>query len=362
MIWLTCMLVSALTVAPRDVAITVAITKEDRVLVIVANREDGVVGVDITDDVPIPDVFAAADWARSHELDVTERPTVTLAHTALRPGAGNGAHHIAAAVNYVDHARETSMVPGDVFVFPKIGQAAGADATVGTVTGELLDYEVELCARFDRTVGTRADMRDARVALFLCHDWSERAVVIREFDEKQPRKASGFTRGKSHPDYYQASPIVVVPHAWQAFARSIELELRVDGEVRQRGHTRDMIAAIDELVGLALDCGTARDYLSWTGPAAVLPDGVITPDMTLLTGTPSGVAFAPPSTWFRVANALEYFVIGVFGPFYRMSPRQYVREEYVDALVADRVFLQPGQVVVSSGTYLGRLTARIINR
>lgn len=359
--FMTSILLSAMAVAPRDIAITVAITHDDHAIIVTDIRDDGVRGVDVTDALDHVSFFAAADWASTHAVDLARRPAIDVGYAALQPAGGLGEHHVAAAINYVDHARETALTPGEVFVFPKIGRSTGPFASVTAQADELLDWEVELCVRFDRTLSSTVDLKDARAALFLCHDWSERAVVVREFDEKHPKTAGGFTKGKSHPGYYQSSSIVLVPHDWRKLATMLTLELRVDGVVRQSGKTSEMILHIDELAALALERGAAPEYRTYDGFTAVLPHAVIEPEMTVLTGTPAGVAFSPPSTWFRMVNGIEYFVTGLFGPFYRTSPRGYVLEEYIAKLIAERVFLQPGQVVVSSGTYLGTLEAHIVS-
>lgn len=60
--------------------------------------------------------------------------------------------------NFPEHAEEASS--GSVFQFPKFGARSPARTTVKREDGILLDYEVELCGRFDRDI-TALDDFDA---------------------------------------------------------------------------------------------------------------------------------------------------------------------------------------------------------
>ncbi|HAK92344.1 hypothetical protein [Massilia timonae] len=85
-----------------------------------------------------------------------------------------GLAHIAAGTNYPAHGKEVGM--HEAFLFPKLSAAGAPRARVAAVPGALLDYEVEVCARFDRELRSGADFDAARKGFFLCGDFSDRAT------------------------------------------------------------------------------------------------------------------------------------------------------------------------------------------
>jgi 2-keto-4-pentenoate hydratase/2-oxohepta-3-ene-1,7-dioic acid hydratase in catechol pathway len=103
-----------------------------------------------------------------------------LAIKDLLPAAGGGVRHLATGTNFREHAKEAGI--DTVFNFPKFGPATPARSTVKLRPGALLDYEVEICARFDRDIRSLADFDAARKGFFLCGDFTDRARLLRLID------------------------------------------------------------------------------------------------------------------------------------------------------------------------------------
>lgn len=78
--------------------------------------------------------------------------------------AGKIQRHIASGTNFREHFEETRSQ--SVFSFPKFGLPTPPVTTVNLHDGVLLDYEVELCMRFDRDLLTIQDFDAAQKGVF----------------------------------------------------------------------------------------------------------------------------------------------------------------------------------------------------
>ena len=81
------------------------------------------------------------------------------------PAAGTAARHVASGTNFPEHQEETGSE--SVFNFLKFGVATPPVATVSNDVEELLDYEVEICTRFNRDIELIEDF-DAVQKSFFC--------------------------------------------------------------------------------------------------------------------------------------------------------------------------------------------------
>ena len=72
----------------------------------------------------------------------------------------------------------------------------------------LLDYEVELCMRFDRTISSPEDFDAAVKGLFLCGDFTDRGKLIRLVDPDNLDSGRGFSDGKSRVDFYPSGALL----------------------------------------------------------------------------------------------------------------------------------------------------------
>lgn len=170
---------------------------------------------------------------------------------------------------YAAHAKEfdgTVQQP-EPCIFLKSPEAlcATTDNVVLPPGSRALDYEVELVV----VIGGRlknASVEAVKKAIYgytLMCDYSER--------EMQLERGGQWTKGKSYESFAPVGPVFVtadeVPEP-----DNIDLELYVNGELRQKGNTSDLIMPIYELVAYVSQFMT------------LVPGDVIS------TGTPAGVA------------------------------------------------------------------------
>lgn len=194
------------TLAPIDQAHTFAqVRQADRVHTLLAvklgagklaaidlSAASGLHGDDAFDVIKRFDTAALDRLARQAE-DVRSYPLEHLLGVGPR-----GLAHIAAGTNYPAHGAEVGMQ--EAFLFPKLSQSGGPRTTVAAAPGALLDYEVEVCARFDRELRSSADFDAARKGFFLCGDFSDRATLVRNINLANPASGDGFADAKSGPD------------------------------------------------------------------------------------------------------------------------------------------------------------------
>lgn len=288
---------------------------------------------DLAIDAPTPERFAQADLVVSPAI---------------------GTAHVAAGTNYPAHGEEVGI--DQVFLFPKFSVATPHQTQVAAAPGALLDYEIELCARFNSDIASYQDFTTAMKGVFLCGDYTDRARLMREVDPDDVASGRGFTDAKSGDDRFPVGPYTVVPDDWRSFLNDVRMTLRVNGEVRQDARGAEMIKRLDEIV---LDTLNQGDALRWTfgGDRVRLIEGeTIRKGQVVLTGTPDGVVFRQPTTGFIFWNGTEWFF--TFG-FLDSGPLDYVIEEFIEDARASGTYLQPGDAVVMEATYLGEITLTV---
>jgi 2-keto-4-pentenoate hydratase/2-oxohepta-3-ene-1,7-dioic acid hydratase in catechol pathway len=265
-----------------------------------------------------------------------------------------GEAHIAAATNYADHQEETDS--SEVFLFPKLGAATEEPTKVATGPDVLLDYEIEICALFDRDVATPNDFDAAVKGFFLCSDFTDRATLLRLIDLGDMANGAGFTEGKSGAGRFAVGDRLVIPRDWRSFIDHVPLRLSVDGELKQRALGADMLLKLDEIVAMALQEGEADRWRYEGSPVPLLDAGVIARGQAILTGTPGGVAMQIPSPGWLILKFLKWlFTLA----WLDTSLRDFMVDEFVVSSAEQGTFLQPGQSVEMSAGPLGSLTVAV---
>lgn len=259
-----------------------------------------------------------------------------------------GVAHIAAGTNYPAHGAEVGI--GEAFLFPKIAQAGGPRTTVAAAPADLLDYEVEVCARFDRELRSLADFDAARKGFFLCGDFTERATLVRNIDLRNIASGDGFADAKAGGDRFPSGPFLVVPRDWKTFLAGVTIATQVNGTQRQQARAGDMIKDLRAIVGETLDGAATR---SWSYRGARIPmvaRAAIGTESAVLTGTGEGVIFQEP------APAVMKEVMGASN----RAAQQAVIERYLADEAARRIYLQPGQQVRYSSNVLGWIQTTVV--
>lgn len=181
---------------------------------------------------------------------------------------------VAIGLNYRRHAEESGLpIPMEPVVFTKaLTSIAGPNDDVRLPDGsEATDWEIEL----GLVIGTKAHKVSKENALrhvagyVLANDISER--------DWQIKRNGQWGKGKSFDGFGPVGPWLVTADEL-ADPQNVPLELKVNGEVRQRSNTSDMIFSVAEIVSYVSQFMT------------------LLPGDLLITGTPEGVGLGmkPP--------------------------------------------------------------------
>jgi 2-keto-4-pentenoate hydratase/2-oxohepta-3-ene-1,7-dioic acid hydratase in catechol pathway len=346
-----------LEIAPPDQALTFA-KAGDRLIVVTAYGNGEISGVLIADalnvssDDPI-ELFNAVGYSAIQQALSGVDPTLIVSVAAAELGipVRLADQHIAAGTNFAAHAEEASVEDGP-FLFAKM---VTPTAPVGTVSNasRLLDYEVELAYV---TLGPAAlDARPQTMGLILCNDFTDRAALVRNVNLSDVTSGDGFTTGKSAPGFLPVSNLFVIPRNLDDFVASLNLQLSVNGLVRQDASMALAIWDIDEIFRQTQ--AIERRTWDYRGQQVRLPltDSVIPSRTLVMTGTPAGVLFQGVPTMDYVSAAASW----AFGGWNRPIT-DWVIETYVAARMADNSFLQTGDVVVIQAPFLGVIETTVV--
>jgi 2-keto-4-pentenoate hydratase/2-oxohepta-3-ene-1,7-dioic acid hydratase in catechol pathway len=274
---------------------------------------------------------------------------------SLLPAGGAGLRHIATGTNFREHAEEAGV--GEVFNFPKFGPATPARTSVVLRPDALLDYEVEICARFDRDVGSVTDFDAARKGFFLCGDFTDRARLMRLVDPKNVASGRGFSDAKSAPDFFPTGAFLVIPRDWKTFVGRERMSTEVNGEVRQDARGGEMMLDFRGIVRKALTNGGGGSYTYHGSSVPLLAGGTIKRGAVVMSGTSEGVVFVPPSARDYLMGGTRYIFTG---PMFRGESAQRVMiEGFIDKERQAGRYLQSGDVVNHRSSTMGDLTVRV---
>ena len=251
-------------------------------------------------------------------LEALEGPEATGSTDELTVPLMLGDAHIAAGTNYAEHAEEV-LLDDPPFLFPKLARTTPWNAPVPWV--KRLDYEAEMAA-VPLSPMTDTESETA-YALILSNDFTDRLTLVRELDLGEPLGTTGFAAAKGQAGFLPIGAWLVIPrHA--DFYRKLELRLYVNGRLRQRFQTRDMILSVNDIVRQAVR-DRSNEYRRGASTVDLIPTTGITPRTLILTGTAGGVIFKPMNVW-----------------------RQ-------------GIYLQRGDVVRTEASYLGTLQNKVVS-
>jgi len=228
---------------------------------------------------------SAGGQGRSHRLADVE---------LLAPLQEPRGNVIAMGRNYQKHAVETAVVEGREPSPPTIFTKAitsltepFADIAIDPHISDKIDWEVELAVVIGRR-GANIKRADARQYVFgytVLNDVSARDI--------QNGWGGQYFKGKSLDRSCPTGPWIVtsdeVPDP-----QALNLQLRVNGTLKQDGNTRDMIYPVDAII-------------EWASKGMTLLPGSI-----IATGTPDGVGFArTPPEFLKPGDVMETEVQGI---------------------------------------------------
>lgn len=186
---------------------------------------------------------------------------------------------------YAAHAQEfDASTVDEPAIFLKSVSAISQDLGVVLCPegSQKLDYEVELAVMLRATL-KNASVDEASQAILgytLMCDYSERSYQL--------ERGGQWTKGKSYDSFAPFGPCLVTADEIED-ENNVALQLKVNGELRQNGNTRDLIASVAKLV-------------SYVSQFMTLNPGDI-----VSTGTPAGVGMGmnPPS-YLKVGDVVEW--------------------------------------------------------
>ncbi|MFT4766926.1 MAG: 2-keto-4-pentenoate hydratase/2-oxohepta-3-ene-1,7-dioic acid hydratase in catechol pathway [Glaciecola sp.] len=353
-----------LELADLDTALTLAqytAANGNRVTLLV-EAVDGpqVTGVSLRDlgAAQVSDPFSALASIEEEQLKTafsTEKKRHLIDIASLLPTGPKGKRHLGIGTNFPEHAAEASST--SVFNFPKFGAATPARTTVPASQDSLLDYEVELCMRFDRPIESLADFDAAVKGVFLCADFTDRIALLELADADNLNSGYGFSDAKSGPGFFPTGPFLVIPKDWSTFVANIRMMTFVNGEARQDARGSEMILDFRGLTEKVLDDMTARRFYYDDTFYKLAPNERIDSDMTLMSGTSEGVIFTPPARHDYIEILLAYLLKG--GPLSHHSLMDIAIPVFIDNEQASGHFLKPGDTVNYRASQLGDIVVDV---
>lgn len=252
----------------------------------VATASGGRFGPDLASVYADWDAFAA--WARGFE---PSGEPAGFSRAQLGPPSPRPAQVVAIGFNYSAHAAETGFAVPDRLppTFTKfVSCLTGPDTEVVLPEGGHTDWEVEIVAVIGRTahrVGVE-EAWDHVAGLTVGQDLSERLAQM-------AGPAPQFSLAKSLPGFGPTGPWLVTPDELPD-RDDLELGCSVDGEVLQRGRSKEMIFSIPALI---------------SGLSATL---TLQPGDLVFTGTPDGVGMGrDPQRYLAPGQRLRTWVEGI---------------------------------------------------
>jgi 2-keto-4-pentenoate hydratase/2-oxohepta-3-ene-1,7-dioic acid hydratase in catechol pathway len=227
------------------------------------------------------------EWVQeNHATARRVAPTERLGSPIARPSK-----IVCIGLNFRDHAAESGMdLPREPVVFFKATSSLSGpnDDVVIPRNGTKLDWEVELAV----IIGRRASYVPVERALdhvagyALHNDYSERAFQL--------ERGGQWVKGKSADTFAPLGPFLATPDEIPDVQR-LGMWLTVNGLVRQKGTTADMIFGVAMLVAYVSEFMT------------LLPGDVIS------TGTPAGVGLGmkPAPVYLKAGDVVELGIDGL---------------------------------------------------
>lgn len=208
----------------------------------------------------------------------------------LAPPISNPGKIVCIGLNYADHARESGAeLPEEPILFFKATSSmVGPNDDVVIPEGSTkTDWEVELAVIIGRKAShvTGEEAMDYVAGYCLHNDYSERTYQL--------ERGGQWVKGKSCDSFAPMGPFMATTDEIDDVS-DLRLWLKVNGDLKQDGHTSDLIFNIPYLIS----------YIS--GFMTLEPGDIIS------TGTPAGVGLgAEPSQYLRPGDIVELGIDGL---------------------------------------------------
>ncbi|HLU31203.1 MAG TPA: fumarylacetoacetate hydrolase family protein [Acidimicrobiia bacterium] len=222
-------------------------------------------------------------------IDPSVLPRVDVSGVRLGSPVARPHKILGIGLNYVDHASEAAMdVPAEPIVFQKATSSLSGpyDDILIPPGAEKLDYEVELGVVIGATaryLGSVDEAREVIAGYTIAHDVSERS--------HQLERSGQWTKGKSADTFSPLGPWLVTPDEVPD-PGDLHIECRVNGAVRQRSRTSNMLFSVTHIIWHLSQFMTLE------------------PGDVIMTGTPPGVALST-GEYLREGDVVELEIEGL---------------------------------------------------
>lgn len=219
----------------------------------------------------------------------THRKEIPAVGVRLGPPVARPGKIICVGKNYADHAKEfDAVVPSSPILFSKATTALNGpfDDIVTQPDAATTDAEVELAVVIGKTTRSvpESGAADTIAGFTILNDLTDRAAQ---------KEGQQWFRGKSFDTFCPMGPWLVTPDEFDA-GRDAALISRLNGDILQTGHTRDMMFGIAKLI------------------AFISRDITLEPGDVIATGTPAGVGMArTPPLYLKDGDLIECEIEGL---------------------------------------------------
>jgi 2-keto-4-pentenoate hydratase/2-oxohepta-3-ene-1,7-dioic acid hydratase in catechol pathway len=179
---------------------------------------------------------------------------------------------VALGLNYVLHVKEGSFdLPKEPILFVKVGSSVVGPGEAVRIPRNLgrMDHEVELAVVIGKraTEVAKKDAYDYVAGYTIINDVSARSLQTKDLEKRHP-----WFRTKSFDTFTPMGPWMVTADEIRPPVR-LNLECRVNGSLRQKANTRDLLFDIPSVIAfitryITLDPG---DVISTGTPAGIGP-------------------------------------------------------------------------------------------
>ncbi|MDR6999073.1 fumarylacetoacetate hydrolase family protein [Neobacillus niacini] len=242
--------------------------------------------------VNLQELIALSDKGIAKVTSLVERaiheqnPKLFTSEEALTyaPAISNPEKIICIGLNYINHAKESNMdVPTSPILFSKFNNTLAAHQEPVTIPPdgvEKMDYEAELVLIIGKTA---KNVSEEEALSYVFGYTAGNDISARDWQFKTGQ----WLLGKSPDGFAPIGPYVVTSE--EINPKNLTIECRINGEVRQKANTRDMI----------FNCATLVSYIS--------QHMTLKPGDIIFTGTPDGVILGYPEekqNWLKSGDEM----------------------------------------------------------
>lgn len=182
---------------------------------------------------------------------------------------------ICLAKNYPDHAKEMGVEPKnlpphpDLFLKPKSALIGPRETVIFPSQANQVDHEVELAIVISKQ-GKNIPIKESYEHIFGYTILLD--MTARDIQAVAKKKGRPWFAAKGFDSFSPVGPVIVTSDEIDD-PQNLDLELKINGELKQKGNTKDMIFNIEQIVSYCSSITTLEpgDLIATGTPAGVGP-------------------------------------------------------------------------------------------